>query len=171
MFGFNKRKQRADNAAKVKLAKKILGKDSGRRVFGFACSPDISARTKMLAGELNIPIFALAEHMLELSNWLIGKIIESPEEREQLIQHLNESHIDARTLEKIAVYDRETAEMMEQEQRQRFKIDKAARRIVVNCINRGIKPEQIEWAINYGLRCRMAVLQGRPIPKDLPPDV
>jgi hypothetical protein len=171
MFGFGKGKKKETNAANLRLAKKIPGKDSGRRVFGFPCSPDVPANLKVLADQLNVPIFALAEHELELANELIAKIAERPEDREELRKHLVESHIDVRAIEKIGPYNREMADQMVQELRRRFEIDRAARQIVVRFIRVGVKPSEIVWAIDYGIRCRIAVAHGGPIPKDFPPEV
>ena len=42
----------------------------------------------MLAGQLNVPIFALAEHALEISCGLIAKVTEKPEDREEFLKHL-----------------------------------------------------------------------------------
>jgi hypothetical protein len=115
MLGFkNKRKQKEGNAAKVKIASKILRKGSGRRVFGFPCGPDIPARIKILAGQLNIPIYALAEHMLQLSAGLIARLVDSPEEREHLRQHIIENHVEVRVAEKIAEDDEEMAKILKQ---------------------------------------------------------
>ena len=171
MFRFKKHKQKKKNTANVRIVKKILGKDTGRRVFGFACSPDIQAQLKLLAGQLQVPIFALVEHALQLSAGLIRKMAENAEESVILRRHLIESHIDARTLEKISVYDQDMAARLDEERIRRFEIDKAVRQIVVNFIRAGLTPNEIPWLIDYGMRCRVAVAQGKPIPKDRPRDI
>ncbi len=119
MLGFKKRKKQHKNTANAKVVKKLLGKDSGRRVFGFPCNPNIQARVKMLAGQLNIPMFALAEHALQIATELIAGIAEDPEESEPLKEHLIKCHVNARTLEKIGQYDREMADVLKEEYAQR----------------------------------------------------
>ena len=168
MLGFRKRKQKEGNAAKARLARKILRKGSGRRVFGFPCSPDIPARIKILAGKLNIPIYALAEHMLQLSARLVAKMVDNPEDLEQLRLHIIENHVDARTVEKIAEDDEEMAEILEAEIRKRSAEENAVRQIVRNFVRSGIKPKELPWLIDFGMRCRIAVATGNPIPKDWP---
>ena len=95
---------RGPTRAQEKIAKKILGKDTGRRVFGFACSADIQAKIKMLSGELQIPIFALGEHCLQLGTSSITKAVQNAEERDSLRKHLIERHVDLRTIEKFNWY-------------------------------------------------------------------
>jgi hypothetical protein len=170
MFRIGKGNQKKKGPSRVKLAKKIPGKDSGRRVFGFPCCPVVPAKLKVLADRLNIPIYALAEHELELGNELLEMIAERPEDREELRHHIIESHIDVRAIEKIGPYDPEMTDQMVQELRRRFEIDRAARQIVVRFIRVGVKPGEIVWAIDYGIRCRIAVAHGGPIPKDFPPE-
>ena len=170
MFRIGKGKQKKKDASRIKLAKKILGKVSGRRVFGFLCRPAIRAKLNVLAHQLNVPIFALAEHELELANEVIERIAEHPEDREELTRHLEESHVDIRTIEKISRYAPEMADKMVQELRRHFEIDRAVRQIVLRFIRVGVKPSDIAWAIDYGLRCRIAVATGGPMPKDFPPE-
>jgi hypothetical protein len=167
MFGFGKDKKKENNAANLKLAKKLLKKDSGRRVFGFPCSSAIPAQVKILAGKLNVPIFALAEHELDLANGQIAKIVEQPEECEQLIRHIKESHIDIRTIEKISRYDQEIADRLDGERLKRFEEERAVRQIVINFTRNGLKPRELSWLIDYGMRCRIAVASGFPLPKNM----
>ena len=74
---FKKRKQKQQNAPDVRLAKKLLGKNPGANSGGFPASPDIPARTKVLADRLSIPLYALAEHALQLSVPLMAKMAEA----------------------------------------------------------------------------------------------
>ena len=168
MFRFKKHKQKKKNTANVRIVKKILGKDTGRRVFGFACSPDIQAQLKLLAGQLQVPIFALVEHALQLTAGLIRKMAENAEESVLLRRHLIESHIDARTLEKISAYDQDMAARLDEERIRRLDINRAAHQIVVNFIRAGMTLKEIPWYIDYGMRCRLALLHRKPIPTDWP---
>jgi hypothetical protein len=171
MFGFRKSKPRKKNKANAKLAKKLMGKGAGRRIFGFPCSPDIQSQIEILAGQLNVPIYGLVEHMLQLSAGLIGRMVENPEERELLRKHLTETHVEARTVEKITKYDQEMAERLDEERMRRFEVDKAVGQIVMTFVRSGLKPKELPWLIDYGLRCRLAVARGYPIPRTQPPDI
>jgi hypothetical protein len=166
MLGFNKNRGKKKNTANARLVKKVLGKDSGRRVFGFACSPDIAARLKMLAAKLNVPIFALVEHALQLSAEVIAKAVESPEESTLLRNHLTGVHVEARTIEKISVYDQNMAERLDEERLRRLDIDRTVRQIVVGYIRRGVDPKEISYLLDYGLRCKMAMSRGRQFPPE-----
>jgi hypothetical protein len=157
--------KRGQARSNERLAKKILGKDTGRRVFGFACSPDTHVQMKMLAGELQIPIFALAEHSLQLLAVLIAKAIENNEERDQLRRHLIEAHVNERTIEKINWYDEEMAKELNEERLRRFEIERTVRQIVVDFARKGMKPKDMPLYLEYGYRCFVAVVNGRPVPR------
>jgi hypothetical protein len=171
MFRRSRDKRKGSNAANARLVKKILGKDPGRRVFGFECSPDIQAQIRVLAGKLQVPIYALVEHALQLSAGLIAKMEENSEESALLRKHIIEIHVEARTIEKISAYDQDMAQRLNEERIRRLEMEKAARQIVMNFIRAGLKPKDISWCIDYGMRCRVAVTQGKPIPKDWPKEV
>ena len=168
---FKKRKPKQQNAPDVRLAKKLLGKKPGRKVWGFPCAPDIPVRMKVLAGRLNVPIYALTEHALQLTAPLMAKMADNPEECESLRTHILEDHVEKRTIEKISQLDENMAHTLEVERARRLEVYRAARQIVNNCSARGIEPHQIMWAIDYAIRCRLAVAHGQPIPRDGPPGV
>jgi hypothetical protein len=156
---------RGQGRSNEKIAKRILGKDTGRRVFGFACSPDIHAKMKMLAGELQVPIFALAEHCLQLSAGSVTSAKENPEERELLHRHLIEIHINQRTIEKFSWYDEELAKELNEERLRRFEIERTVRQIVVDFARRGMKPKDMPLYLDYGYRCFTAAVNDRPVPR------
>ena len=97
-------------------------------------------------------------------------MLENPEERELLVNHLKEVHIGARSLEKISSYDKDMAEILDEERIKRFEIDRSVRDIVLKFVRGGIKPKEIPWLIEFGMRCKLAVARGKPIPKDWPRD-
>jgi hypothetical protein len=156
---------RGPTRAQEKIAKKILGKDTGRHVFGFACSPDIHAKMKMLASELQVPIFALGEHCLQLSTGLIDKAKENAEERETLRRHLIEHHVEQRTIEKFNWYDEELAKEMREDLLSRFEIDRVVHQLVVNFVRKGMNPKYMAYYLDYGYRCFVAFINGWPMPK------
>jgi hypothetical protein len=170
MFWTKKGEQKEKNTANVRLAKKLMGKESTRKVFGFICNSDIPARLKLLAGKLNVPLYAVVEHALQLASGQIAMITENQDESVILRRHLIENHVEARTIEKISPYDEDMAERLSAERFRRLEIDKAAHQIVMNFVRKGLSPKEIPWLIEYGMRCRLAIAKGMPIPKDLPPD-
>jgi hypothetical protein len=168
---FGKKKAKAkDNRSNERLVRKVLGKDTGRRVFGFPCSPDIPARVKAMADRLHVPLYALSEHCLQLGASQLAKTAENTEEAEFLRQHISDIHVGRRTIEKISRYDEEMANVLDLERQQRFQFEKAVGQIVIKYYRAGIKTSEIDWAIDYGMRARVAAATGRPLPTDLPPE-
>jgi hypothetical protein len=174
MFGRGKNKPKkqenenlsgSDKRAREKIAKRILGKDSGRRVFGFACDPDIHTQIKILAGELQVPMFALSEHLLQLSIGMISKAQENPEEREELRSHLVKIHVDKRTVEKFNWYDEELAKALNEKRLIQFEIARTVRQIVVDFARKGMNTRFMPWYLDYGYACYAASVNGRPLPK------
>jgi hypothetical protein len=169
IFGKKKASEKITKANE-RLVRKVLGKDSGRKVFGFLCSPDIPARMKILADKFHVPLFALSEHAFQLGAGQINKIAEEAEASELLRRHILEVHVGRRTIEKISRYDEETANVLDLERHQRFQFEKAVGQIVMKYYRAGIKTSEIDWAIDYGLRCRIAITTGQPLPKDFSPE-
>ena len=168
MFWKNRKKEREmDDQEDIGLSQ---DKGSVRKTWGFPCSPDIPARMKELADRLQVPVYALAEHALQLSAPLMAKMAEKPEEREELRHHLLENHVGQRTIEKLSRLDEEMADILDKERHNRFQMEAAVRQIIMKFLKPGMSPREIIWAIDYGIRCRIAVALGRPLPKDLPPE-
>jgi len=155
---------RGPTRAQEKIAKRILGKDTGRHVFGFPCSKELHAEIKVKAGELQIPIFALAEHCLELGIDTISDI-DDPEERDLLHKHLIEHHVNQRTLEKINWFDEELVKDMNVERLRQFEIERIARKLVKDFIKKGMNPKHIPYYLNFGYNCFYAYVRGWPMPK------
>jgi hypothetical protein len=150
--------------ANEKMVRKVLGKNSGRRVFGFQCSPGIQTTMKKQADQLHVPLFALSEHCLQLGALQIQAAMNNPEELELLRRHLTEDHVEMRTIEKIARYDQEASETLSTERIRRFAIDNAYRKLVVKFGSRGVTPERVEELIMIGSRCISAIDAGWPCP-------
>ena len=66
MFGRKKRETINEEKKKEKLARKLLGKGPKRRALSFLCAPHLHVKLKYQAKQLNIQMFAVAEHALEL---------------------------------------------------------------------------------------------------------
>lgn len=147
-----------------KIAKRILGKDTGRHTFGFPCTSSLHADIKMRAGELQVPIFALAEHCLELGIDTIEDV-EDSEERDLLRKHLIEHHINRRTIEKFNWYDEELAKDMNEERLRRFEIERTVRLLVADFVRKGMDPRYMAFYLEHGYRCFYAQVRGWPVPK------
>lgn len=93
----------------------MLGKEARRRVFGFQCSPPIQATIKSLVDQIHVPLFALAEHGLQLGAIQIEAAMSNPEELELLHHHLTEVHVEMKTIEKISRFDEEAANTLDKE--------------------------------------------------------
>ncbi|HEX7474977.1 MAG TPA: hypothetical protein VF318_03345, partial [Dehalococcoidales bacterium] len=159
-----------DNRSNERLVRKVLRKDTGRKVFGFPCSRDIPARLKAMADRLHVPLYALSEHCLQLGASQLAKTAENAEEAELLRQHISDIHVGRRTIEKISRYDEEMADALDRERSKRFQFEKAVNQIVMKYHRAGVRPSEIDWAIDYGLRCRASLLKGQPLPTDCPPE-
>lgn len=122
---------------------------------------------KSLTEEINVDLFALTEHAIDLGEMQIEDAIKDPEERELLRRHLVDHHIGPRTSEKIAVYDEHAANALTMERIRRLNIDKAVRQLVVKYLSRGRKLDELEELIIFGARCRWAIRQGWPMPPDI----
>ena len=168
MFGKRKRKENEDQK-KERLLKKALGKGGGRRAFGFQCSPGIAASLKIQSEQIHVPLFALAEHALELGYIQIQDAANNPEEYELLRQHLVEVHVATRTFEKIARYDEDAASQLRMERLRRFNIDKAVRQLAIRFISHGLSADELQELILLGMRCKSAAAQGWPMPPDIAP--
>jgi len=162
----SREKEKRDNE---KLVRRVLGKDSKRQIFGFLCSPTIHTTLKSLSDQIHSPLFALAEHALQLGAIQLEEINNDPEEREELRRHLTEVHVEMRTIEKVARYDAEAADVLKMERIRRFSIDKATRQLVVKYMRLGLKPEELEEMILFGHHCRLAIAQGWPRPPEISP--
>jgi hypothetical protein len=168
---FSKKKDREkEKRAKEKLVRKVLGKDSKRRVFGFQCSPDIQVSLKLLSDQIHVPLFALAEHALQLGTIQLVDADKNPEEREELRRHLTENHVEMNTIEKITRYDSEAADVMKTERIRRFSIDKATRQLVLKYMRLGLKPDELDEMILFGHHCRLAIARGWPSPPEIFPN-
>ncbi len=168
VFGRRKEKHKQeDKKAAERNVRKLLGKDTERRVFGFKCSPDIPATLKTDADGLHVPLFALAEHILQLGAMQLPYALRDPEEREELRRHLIEDHIQRRTIEKISRYDQETADWLDGERRRRFQIDRDARVIAARFGPR-LDVGRIEEIIDLGTRAKVAMNHGAPPPPPIP---
>lgn len=167
---FNKKKDREkEKRANEKLVRKVLGKDTKRRIFGFQCSPDIQSSLKLLSDQLHVPLFALAEHALQLGAMQLADAYNNPGERDELRRHLTENHVEMNTIEKVSRYDAEAAATMKTARIRRFSIDKAAHQLVIKYMRLGLEPKELEEMIMFGYQCLLAAEKGWTHPPEASP--
>jgi hypothetical protein len=167
MFGRNKVREK-EKRENERMVRKVLGKESPRKVFGFQCDPEIPAFLKLQADQLHVPEFAIAEHALQLGMLQIVAANNDPAERELLRLHLTEVHVGTRTIEKVDRYDKTAGDWLEAERMRRFSVDKAARQLVIKFMAFGHKADELEELIMFGYRCRVAIRRGWPMPPEIP---
>ena len=148
---FNRFKGKTNEESEQGPRSRSRGSDPGRPTFGFQCSPEVSARLKLLADRLHVPYYILAEHALEDFGELVDRLLQDAEESRELRQHL-EYHISQRTIEKIDRYDKETADILQEEWNKRSRIEATLRQIVNAYVKRGMKPEDVPKFIEEGAR-------------------
>ncbi len=97
----DKEKQRN---TKARQARASLAEAADRKVFGFKCSPDIPATLKKEADGLHVPLFALAEHCLQLGAIQLRFALGDSEEAEELRNHLVKDHTQSITIENTVIW-------------------------------------------------------------------
>ncbi len=160
MFG-NKKRQAKRKKANERLVRKVLGKQDGRKVFGFRCVPWLKTRMKNLAAQLHVDEYALSEHAFELGLIQVDHAMADPENREELRSHLTGVHVENRVIENISRYDQEASDELADEHDRRLSIDRGVRRIVVKFSGR-VNPDDLDEVIDFGLRAMQDLAAGHP---------
>jgi hypothetical protein len=97
---------------------KILrqGKKGGgrkkRQVFGFLCKPGLIVVTKSLASELEMPIYVIAEHALQLGGAQIYMNSQDEVLKKKLMIHLNQEHLIVPYIEGLTKYDKDIIDII-----------------------------------------------------------
>jgi len=78
---------------KAKNVYKRRPREDKRQTFGFMCAPRITYVVKSLAQRCGVPYYCMAEHMLEIAISHINFVLNSPEGREQVVEHLQQHHL------------------------------------------------------------------------------
>jgi hypothetical protein len=105
-------------------------KKPGRKIFGFQCSPDIHANAKVLAKQLNVDLYVVCEHAMQLGLIEIAASMKDSEEREMLLKHLSEEHTIKWLIESVSTYDAQAAVYIRAGQARRHHMDQAIRDLV-----------------------------------------
>jgi hypothetical protein len=70
-----------------------------RKVFGFLCDPKLALGVKFIAADLKVPIYTVAEHLLQLGVAQMYPNLEDDVAKRQLQEHLINQHLLAPALD------------------------------------------------------------------------
>ena len=114
-----------------------------RKVFGFLCDPKLALGVKLIAADLKVPIYTVAEHLLQLGVAQMQPNIEDDEAKRQLQEHLINQHLLTSALSEDNEYDgAAAANSRSQEKKRRSRINAAVKLVRVLETN-GVSPEMV----------------------------
>jgi len=116
-------------------------KHNERKVFGFLCDPKLAFGVKMIATQLETPIYPLVEHLLQLGVEQVYPALEDEDFKEELQEHLLNEHLLVPALDQQNDYDKAAAARMEKEKDKRME---AASFLVRILEGRGVPPEKVK---------------------------
>ena len=92
-----------------------------RKVFGFLCDPKLALGVKLIAADLKVPIYVVAEHLLQLGIVQMHPALEDDDAKEKLQEHLINHHLLTPALDEQNEneYDRAVAANAIKEQKER----------------------------------------------------
>ena len=64
-----------------------------RRQLNFTCDEDIIIGIRILAAALEVPLYVIAEHSLQVGAYQVLRAAKNPEKRHKLEEHLVKSHL------------------------------------------------------------------------------
>ncbi len=115
-----------------------------RKVFGFLCDPKLALGVKLIAADLKVPIYVVAEHLLQLGVAQMSPNLEDEEAKRQLQEHLVSKHLLMHALDERDEYDNEVAaNSRKEEKKRRARIDAAVKLVRVLDMD-GVSPERIK---------------------------
>ena len=101
-----------------------------RKVFGFLCSPELINLIKDLAALLQIPIYCVTEHCLQIGAISIGAACRHTETEDELKDHLTREHLLKQVLTLNTDYDVGVAQQALKQEMARIRQDKLVRELV-----------------------------------------
>ena len=114
-----------------------------RRVFGFLCDPKLALGVKFIAAHLKVPIYVVAEHLLQLGVAQMYPAIEDDEAKRELQEHLINEHLLVSALDEGNEYDKAAIATAQQEQKEhQARLDAALEIVRILEIN-GVSPEMV----------------------------
>jgi len=135
-------------------------------VFGFRCSPRIHMAAKMLAKELNVDLYVVAEHAIQLGLMDITTAAKDPGELEMLRVHLNKEHVIEHLVESVSAYDAKAAEYIRNGQSLLHQKEQVVRDLVELCIGYKLDPRWLREIVLHALKRRAAFMHSRAAQKD-----
>ncbi len=64
-----------------------------RRQLNFSCSEGVILGVKYMAAVLEVPMYVIAEHLLQVGSYHVWKGAKDPKNREKLVEHLVKVHL------------------------------------------------------------------------------
>ena len=80
-----------------------------RKIFGFPCDQSIALGVRILAAHLEVPIYVVAEHLLQIGASLALPALDDEELRKELHEHLVNEHLLSPSLDDRNQYDQAVA--------------------------------------------------------------
>ena len=80
-----------------------------RKVFGFPCDQGVALGVRILAAHLEVPIYVVAEHLLQIGASLALPALEDEELRTELQEHLVNEHLLVPSFDDRNQYDQAVA--------------------------------------------------------------
>jgi len=134
--------------------------------FGFRCSPKIHLSAKMLAKELHMDLYVIAEHAMQLGLMDIAAAAKDSEELEMLRVHLNKEHVIEHLVESVSAYDAEAAEYIREGQSLLHQKERGLRDLVELWTRYNLDPKLIREIVLQELQRRTADMRSKIIRKD-----
>ncbi len=130
-----------------------------RKVFGFLCDPKLALGVRFIAADLKVPIYTVAEHLLQLGVAQMHPNLEDDEAKRQLQEHLSNQHLLTSALSEDNEYDgAAAASSRSQEKKRRSRIEAAVKLVRVLEMD-GVTPEMIKTELT---RLEMEAKGGLP---------
>lgn len=104
-------------------------KKTGRRVFGFPCTPGIKMAVLVMARRIGVPNYVLCEHLLQLAVAQISIDLEDPESERELVEHLISNHLLQPALVDNG-YDEDAVEKARKQRLLHLELEKVIRALV-----------------------------------------
>jgi soluble lytic murein transglycosylase-like protein len=115
----------------------------------------------MLAKELHVDLYVVAEHAMQLGLMDISAAAKDPEELEMLRVHLNREHVIEHLVESVSVYDAEAAEYIREGQSLLHQKERALRDLVELWTRYNLDPKLIREIILQELQRRTAEMRSK----------
>ena len=114
-----------------------------RKVFGFLCDPKLALVVRFISADLKVPIYTVAEHLLQLGVAQMYPALEDDEAKVQLQDHLVSKHLLMHALDERDEYDNDVAvKARKAEENRQARINAAVKLVRVLEMD-GVSPEMV----------------------------